>query len=418
MLGQRKINGWEKTFFNGKAYIQFGLKFNNSNDLKIAIEKIKKCTAGFYHSTDGDNMYRFKDDPIVYKLPNNITNLTDLCNYMYQNHTRPLDQTLASIGANNDSLVLNINHMACDGGYIKNLFEYLKTDKIIDKIPSIIPLDEVFKNEIKSYKGELPPVPPFDFDVTRVFPKHKEDLHYTGTTKMVDLQSNEKEFMTYKLNGRIKNLTDYYWANYILGLSAYNNKFDKAGIITCINTRQFLKKDSIDYANNFSQIRVRAPHITVDDTVGELMKQMRNDFNERVKRGEMWAGLKAMKISHLNPAQTEKPNEKDIGCSGDLSLIGTFDPENKFKDVWVNFHMSENELKHFTGYLSFSVIRNGVNTIYGKFRTGTNYFSEKDAEIVGNSIQYGMKTIHPQMKIAEALDILKDYQKKKEISLE
>lgn len=253
----------------------------------------------------------------------------------------------------------------------------------------------------------MPPLIAYDTEVTRVFPKNKTDLHYSGITKQFDFESDATEFMTYKINGKIKNITDYYLANVVLGFSAYNNKFDKIGVLTCIDTRQFLKKSSLNYTNNFSHIRVRIPSIPVNNTVGELMKLMRNDFNERVKRGEMFSALKAMKENYFKQSDTEK---KDIGCVCDLSLIGTFDLGNKFKDAWVDYHINAEEIKNSVGFLSFSVIKNGVNTIYGKFRTATTYFSEKDAKIVGSLIIHGMKTIHPQMKISDALSMLKDYQ--------
>lgn len=417
MLNRRKLFGWEKTFFNAKAFVQFAMKFKNPKDLEIAIPIIQKCTAGFSHATDGDYIYQIKPDSAVYKLPDNMS-AQDLCQVMYNNYTRPMDQTLASLGANKDTVVLNVNHMAGDGGFVKNLFEYVKANRSIDYKPTIIPIDKVFEKEIDGYNGELPPTQSFDTEVTRFFAKRKDLLHYTGATKMIDMKSDAREFMTYKLNGKLKNLTDYYWANIVLGFAAYNNKFDQCGVVTCINTRQFLKNPyDFNFANNFSQIRVMAKDITKNNTVAEMMKHMRNDFQRRVKNGEQYSGLKAVKMSYIAPNDIEK-EKKYIGNAVDLSLIGTFDLGNKFDDVWVDFKMNEDEIKHLNGYLSFSIIKNGINNIYGRFRTATSYLSEKEAKVVGNSIEYGMKVIHPQMKIGEALDVIKDYQIKLETSLE
>ncbi|EAY07124.1 hypothetical protein TVAG_342880 [Trichomonas vaginalis G3] len=406
MLNKRPLIGWEKLFTSGKAYLQFALSFKNPNDIEKTIIKMNRVVSGLHHATDGKYLYKTLEKTPVYKLPDDHKSLPELCDYMYNNFTRPKELALASIGANKDTVVLNVNHLACDGMFLRNLFDYLNQDgNESQSATSIISSDDIFDKEIKNYNGFMPPFAGNDSDLTRINPQNPFELHYSATTTMTEVHTDTKDLMTYKLNGKVKNLTDYYWANVVLAISAFNNKFDKCGLNTCINLRRFLNKSDFNIANCFSHIRVIA-NVTKDDTVDTLMRKMRADFNERVSKGEHFAALKAAQ-SQSNKSSQLAPVP---GIPFSLSLIGQFDlDKGKFKDAWGNLKILEDGL-NLVGFLGYSIKKNGVNTISGRLRTASSHFGDGDARIFGNSIMYGMQKVHPSMKIGEAFDMLRDYQ--------
>lgn len=210
MLAKRAAAGWEKVFFQSKMYIQLALQLIDPKDKYKILNKIDRVVAGLHHATDGENIYKTNTETPIYKLPDNPQNLSELCKNMFMEHTRPLDQALASVGANKDTIVLNINHAASDGMYIKNLFEYLKKDEEIDYIPTIIPTPTVFEKQIREYSSPIPNFFNVDPKLTRIYPSRQNEFHISGYVRTKYVDSNAKNFMTYKRNGRLKSLTDYY----------------------------------------------------------------------------------------------------------------------------------------------------------------------------------------------------------------
>lgn len=145
MLKIRPAIGWETFFISSRTYVQLGLTLNDKSQMPRMLEKINKVVSGLHHATDGKDIFKTNTPTPIYNLPENEKDLDKLCKFMYQEYTRPMDQALASIGVNSDNIVLNINHLAGDGGYLHHLFDYLKKDEEIDYIPSC---DTVFTDEI------------------------------------------------------------------------------------------------------------------------------------------------------------------------------------------------------------------------------------------------------------------------------
>lgn len=383
-------------------FIQLALQLKDPKDKYKLLNKIDRAVAGLHHATDGKYIYKTNTDTPLYKLPDDPQNLSQLCKIMSSKFSRPLDQALASLGANKDTIVLNINHAASDGMYIQHLFEYLKKDDEIDYVPTILPADTIFEKQIREYNGPIPDFFTVDPNLTRAYPSRQNELHISGYILTNGADTNAKNFMTYKRNGKLKSLTDYYWTNFIIATSAFNDKFDNCGVATCIDLRQFLLKYDFNIANCFSHISVAA-HATKDDTVEELMKRMRADFNLKVKQGTHIGELKALQMGN-----NSKPLLPGVGI--DISLIGSMKVEGPFNDVWVQPNLLDHGFAGVVTYFGFSVEKDGENIIHGRFRHSSSTCSDKEAEILVNSLHYGIENVFPSMKIGEAIDMMKDYQ--------
>lgn len=163
-----------------------------------------------------------------------------------------------------------------------------------------------------------------------------------------------------------------------------------------------MPKHDFNIANCFSHIST-STHATKDDTVEELMKRMRADFNIKVKQGLHIGELKAMQMSNSYPQILP-------GILLDISLIGCFKMEGPFKDVWVQPGVLDVGFAEVLPYFAFSVEKDGENIIHGRIRHSTTACSDIEAQILINSLHYGMENVFPSMKIGEAIDMLKDYQ--------
>lgn len=136
--------------------------------------------------------------------------------------------------------------------------------------------------------------------------------------------------MTYKLNGKLKNLTEYYWSSVILSSFAFNGKLGTTGLPTCIDMRQNLKKTSFSNGNCFSHVNIHA-NVKKDDTVDTLMKRMRQDFKFKFSQKEPIGEYKAM--SQVWVADSLSPGLVPI-----LSLNSSFKADGPFKDMWLGIH--------------------------------------------------------------------------------
>lgn len=402
MLERRPAVGWENFFINTKTYVQLALTLEDKSAMPKILNKMNKAVAALHHGTDGKDIFKTNGPTPIFNLPDNIKDLDVLNNIMYQKYTRPMDQALASIGTNSDTIILNINHLACDGGYIHNLFEYLKKDEEIDYVPSIIPVEKVFDEEIQKYNGEIPKYAVEDPKVTRIYPKDATNFHTTYGMLTNTVSSDAKDLMTYKLNGKIKNLTEYYWSSVILSVSAFNGKLETTGLPTCINMRQMLSKESFSYANCFSHVYVHAD-VTKDDTVDTLMKRLRNDFNFNFNRKIQVGELKAMKLGWTT-------NSNLPGMVPDLSLNGTFTINGPFKDMWLGLDSVDGGRANIICFIAFSKVKGDKNTVYGRLRHAPGDISDNESKTLLSSFHYGLENMSPNMKIAEAMDMLKDYQ--------
>ena len=401
-MSARPAVGWESHFIATKAYIQFALSISDKSFMPKLLNKIDKTVAALHYGTDGKQIFRTHGSTPIYKLPDNVTDLGQLNEIMYQKYTRPLDHALASIGTNKDTIVLNINHLAADGGYLHNLFEFLKTDEDINYIPSIIPTEKVFEKEINEYNGSLPLFPVADPSLTRAIPQDQLNYHTAYGMFTNNISIDAKTLMTSKINGKIKNLTEYYWASVILSVSAFNNKLKNTGIPTCINLRQYLNKSDFNIGNCFSHVIV-STHVTKDDDVKTLMDNLRQDFNNKYKLRTPIGELKSLKQGSLFQASVK-------GLVPDISLNGTFKMEKPFKDMRIDLGTIDGSNASILCFIGYSIVNGNQNTLFGKLRHPSGDISDNEAKTLLSSFHYGLQNISPIMKIGEVFDMLRDHQ--------
>ncbi|EAX91251.1 hypothetical protein TVAG_162730 [Trichomonas vaginalis G3] len=378
------------------------MKLNDTKDVPKIIKKLDKSVAGLHHATDGKNIFRTTGKTPIANLPDDVTDLKKLSEIMSERYTRPSSQSLASIGANKDTVILNLNHLAGDGMFLQNLFTQLKSDKELDYEPTIIPDEEVLSDNIKAYTGGASKFASVDPDITRIRTKSPNELHISTKVASKFVSSHAKDLMTFKVNKRLKNMTEYYWINWILACSTLEGKINKCGVATCINLRPFAKNVNLSVTSCFSHVNATAIP-KPDMTVGDIMKELRNSFEENVKKGTQYGEFKA--IYNGFPPWSQ---EMDLGI--DISLIGKFKMEGPFKDLFVSFKVNDYGLAGFSSYFGYSVEKKDEHVFRGTVRHSTTMLSDLEAQLLANSVHFGLENVAPNMLLDEALDLVKDYQ--------
>lgn len=390
-----------------RSMLQFGVRISNKQTLDSSLENLIKWVPALHVSTDDKFFYRSNNKIPVFDIPKFDT-LDENLKYMASEHSLPLDQALASIGANDEYIVLNINHGTADGGYLMFLFDALKKGKVDCEIPVFFDARyDVFRKDI--HKMNL-----LNGEFTKLMPRDLSKLHYFAKAKAAKATSNVTDFMCYnektkKCNG----LTDAMWADMILCAAAYNNKFDVMGVGTCIDSRPFCTRNDLATGNMFSYLTVFAKDVTYDTTIEELCRKLRANFNYQYKNkhnlGALYNDLDAEKnLPKCHPLA--RPTGK--GAVLELSKMGSFKLEGDFEDVGMSLTMRSDQCPGVMGLLSYGVVGKGMNKLITKNRYCSQNLSDSDANIFTKSLHFALENIPNYLSCGSAIERIQAFQEK------
>ncbi|KAH0788072.1 hypothetical protein GPJ56_007903 [Histomonas meleagridis] len=405
MLQGRPLVAWESYFVGAKVYLQMALKCKDASLVEPTLQKMSKCVLGLHSKIVGNNkMLTQKQEVPVCAIPDNL-NLVDACQYMYDNHTRPMDQTLATLGANKDTIVLNASHIVADGAYLLYLFNALRYDSKLNIPNEITPVDIAFRDQIQSstVRSKFNITDP---DLARYNSKDPTFLNLCDVSHQNVLQSSIKDFKCYS-NGKVHGLTDSLWANILLTIAAINGDFDHRAISTTINLRPYREFVDFGIACAFSSLTVTAD-ADKNTTVGEFMKRLRSNFTTQINAGNHFGYLKGIENGISNDGIDEL-----TGAALELSHVGRFQVGGPFSDVSIGCTTKHQSIYGLYSFVSYSVEdENGRNDLVSKIRHDPCQVTDEDAFLYGRTIHHALKTIDPKIKCGDAIEILKEYYKK------
>lgn len=207
-----------------------------------------------------------------------------------------------------------------------------------------------------------------------------------------------------KTKNKVSNLTEALWTSYILAVSAYNDRFDKTGIVTCIDMRRFLPSHMIgwDICNQYSSINVSANNFDDNSTVKELGSKMRECLNERIERGHHYSFLKSL---------TSIPDGESIkGIGLELSNIGPMKISGPITDLFFKSSVSDKSTDPLISHSSYSVKTPDKNILHGMFRYKSSIIDDKTANIISKSVEYILKNINVNTSVKESIKMVQEFQ--------
>lgn len=400
----RKAIGWEKNFFGNKTFLQFALKVKDTKYVMPVVQKAINSVVGFHVCTENDMIYPIKEKTPVFKLPDNFKYLNEACFYMHEKHTRPLNQALASIGANSDTIVLNVSHAASDARYFANLLEVLKSDAKINTPEMIESVDDAFKTEIKEYNDALPIFNAVNPQLTRIHPKDKTytSMHYVS--HLTTAVSNCENIKCYNKSTKLLHrYSENVWSSVILAASAFSGNLSKIGVGTYIDLRPFIKNPGMQHCNIISSILVSA-NVTKDMKLGEFMTALRNDFQTKLDKKEHFGYLKAMQINGTHHKGTMP------GVGIDMSSIGVLRLGGPFVDAWFGLLQRGDRSQGSCSYLNFTITDGLKSQLVGRIRHSPFSLSDREAEVYVKSVHYALESFVPDITVGRALDEIIEYQ--------
>ena len=381
--------------------LQLVLKFDDTSKIEETIDKLSKNVLAFHLKTDEYHFYKQKSNITPVKIIES-DNLPDLATYMYENHSPDFSKTLATLGYNSNTLVLNIAHLVADGGYLHQIVDLIlsDSDKLNTKLEFPDNIEENFINQINSKYIDQCKYIFTDPEIIRINadkpknPSNKYAKHCYINTPVENLKCFSKK------SKRVSGLTEVLWTSYILSASAMNKKINNTGIATCIDMRNYFnqinKTNSLSVCNHYSNI-TPCSNISPSMTVGELGKQMRKDFNDKIKKGHHYSFLKSL----------VPPEAKAIpGIGLELSNIGRFQIKSPLKDLFLKSSVFDQFCDPLISHSSFSVDTGVKNTLHGMFRFKPSAIKEETVRELASKVKFSLQNISNDMTVAESISLI------------
>ena len=397
----RQQNCFERVFTNGYTSVQLALKLKNpSKDLIPILKNLEQNVIGLHTRIINDMLYYDDSKSPIYTLPNGKS-LEECCYYTAKHYMRPTSQALGSLAANDDTIVINLNHAASDGGYLARLYSYLKDGKDISCPKYIRNIEEELEEEMSRSKL-LPYTLLTNPHLTRMV-SHDKLMYTNAHNNSAQGQSKLSNLKIYNdQTGKVKGLTEAFVVNQIFAASAFNGTFDKKGVNINIDIRPFMKNPDFCLTNAYSYSPIYCDDVTKETTVEEFMKLVRERLNEKIKNREFFSTMETSRRF------ADKKMPQDIVI--DFSNIGQFEVGGLFADVWPCVTRAGSTAKPQICFFTFSVKDKNKNNLYSRVRYSKFNFSENEADLITKSVHYGLENIPLNVTCGKALDIMKEYQ--------
>ena len=392
MIGSKTlaVNPFEKASLLAGVYLQLTLKVK-PNQVNEIVNEISKKAVGCRTLFDGEKYVYTPEKCPIFKIPDNFPNLEETHLYVSKHHTIPESQRLASICYNHDTVVLNTNHAASDGGYLKMLTNYLSGHET-PKDPHYYlfeSLNDIYAEKFKKVKLE-----DWDQSSTKVRSQHLKQDKVTAYYAPIEVPLNHT--VNY-INGRCKGMTDLLWSSMILSISAYNGEFTNAKICNATDGRREIENPDWRHVNVNSVVSLEAKNLTQFDTIGEMGRRLRRDLQRKLESSAVLSSLKGF-AEGASFASLDYPSI----C---LSNIGILKTGNAITDANISVSVKYQSPEPGSLILHCNCVDDKV--FRGRVYCSPCVMKEKDNYAVGAAISHCMTHFNNDMIIKDAIQELR-----------
>ncbi|OHT13759.1 hypothetical protein TRFO_43267 [Tritrichomonas foetus] len=403
----RQIRHYETYFLNASHNVQMAIQLADPKYVPIFIEKLIKSCSGFHLKTDMKNLIYNGNNVEITALPHSISSTNDAVNWAVDYNSPHFDQSLATISANDSIIVINSNHLCCDGGFLKYILSHFNQDSQAAMFPRMI--DDIFGEQMK----RSPPASTHfeNSDTLSRIPwednkRENPELNETTWTKQIYLihpASHLKCFNkdTQKMHG----LTESLWTGLSLTLSAMGNTFNgTVGSNTCVNLRQLLDQNSIDLSisNGYTRMNILAHNTKLNEKLSSVYRKLRKDFETKKENGSFFTALK------LN--MNGFPSDPNPGSFGQVTNIGPLKIVYPISDFSIRQSVFCRAAERCFSLLSYSKIDKSRNDVILNLRYAPTVTSLSTASKVAKSVEFFLTQIDENTSVGDALTQLKDFQ--------
>lgn len=381
---------------------EFAFEVSHPKYIPEYIDRIQKIMLGFHVCTDGTNLIQKHkvEDPI--KLPD-VNSLMEACDWL-GNNLHPYDKSIATIAANDRFIVLCSNHLSADGGLLAKMCQMIQDPNFTPpKLPTFPePFEHTFAEHFKRTDTNFEYFNPSELTSYRskdgLIPENIERF-----ARFSSFKEDIKNFQCYDhKTKKCHGITESSWNALTLSMNALAGKLDKIGCVTCTDLRYAINP-GIQHQNTFAFITPCAP-VSPYQTVEELGKLMRNDFEMKKARGDP--------IANFSP-HFKRDYPEAQSATAEVSLMPPFHIRKPIVDAYGQI-LSQDIRETSVAFLGFSVLNDDTqqHTYYGRFRSSRQYLNDYDAHTLIKSIHHFLVNIPSSVTVKEAYDELRRFQSK------
>lgn len=462
----KRITPFEiEQFINGNnAVLTF--VFDDKKDVQDYVEKFKDEIIGLNLRIKGDLIVQKKREDIkVHKIPDSTSfeSIQTLTKWAAIKYPPRLYRELGTISANDDTIVLNINHGVCDGSYITGIARHILDNSSKPKTYMPITFDEEFSEELKERSLKPPKFYRNDKNNTifRNFgmKKSEKDIFFddkfdaktiscyktkkqeyidltasivTGYSLAVSALDNKKEIrnlggsivanmrsiLKYKKNNQVKNMiksgTNQDKSNNVISDSSCLNddaNFNDINFGDGLCFESNLISKSIDPITlnhtNFFTIIPFTTEVTPDTKINDCYQMLNKSRDDRFNN----------KIEDLfdfrNSIDFTNPKNIDDGimlCFNNLGALPVVEP---VKDIYLYNQFYRGALSQAIPMMSYVIIdeKRNRHEFHSQVRYQCNGLTGKQIEVLSKSLKLYLQMVNPFNTISEIFNELKEFQK-------
>lgn len=389
--------------------MQFSIEFEKPSDTERAVDEIIKCMNSFRIRTNYLSLISTNNTPTIHKIPSGLSTLKDVNEWFFKTHREKLTKAFGSIARDDHRIVVNSSHICNDGVFMAKLIEHLSHPELYGTRNAL----HIPRSGIQDFKHKVFADPDYpdvhvsgsDVLISRIHQKHK-DKRSKYNIDMIEMPISS--FAGYhKEDDQIHNLSEIIWTTMALANAAHNNgNLTGFGISSVLDLRRILYNDehkALDIQNYITSIPVYG-FPTLDMTIGDLSKQMREDFNFKLKNKYYFGHLKSVHNAVFKFWKTREP----AGLGIEMSSIGPIRIQRPVKDFCMTLNFPDNQQLTSASLMNYTVINETTQTkrFVGQFQYQTSEVSERDANAYLKAVKYGFENFNNSIPIKQAIDEL------------
>ncbi|OHS94532.1 hypothetical protein TRFO_39301 [Tritrichomonas foetus] len=356
---------WRK--FN--SFLQFGLEFDTSSAVDQALEYFSKSVIGLRTRWTETAIESGMNEIQIHKLPRHFDLLQDAAKYTFQHFTPNFSDAVGSIAYNDRQVVLNVAHLASDGGYFRFLIENF--GKIPKNLPPFkVENEDAFKDLIDKsptdVKGNL-----IDENLTRVFSHDEKNINHLEYDQYLTKYWKPSDFkFDYNPKTRApQKLTEKtYLANFFAACAQERHLMNSFGMNTVVDLRKWLSVPvNFDHLSMIAFISPYIKNVTPDMNLSQFAQIMRKSLNDKLARHEQFGIFHSPQNGKIIP-----------GNYFEISNIGPIKIKKPITNLWISMEMKAYE-RYTIANMGFSVDDGQQNNLVTRFRWNPHTLSPDEA---------------------------------------
>ncbi|KAK8847007.1 hypothetical protein M9Y10_019581 [Tritrichomonas musculus] len=423
-ITKRKMNETERLFANEQLH-----RFNNIYCIEVEdpkympeiFRKVFNATQGLFIKSDGTNLVYNNQTPesiTIHKIPKNLTNLYNVCDWIYNNFTPNADYALASIAADETRVCVNVNHAVNDGDYCFNVLSDIQDPSKDHMFKDIAPMTGDPLTDPNVLKERFDDFLKNKSEYEKKWPKFQNgDMTFLNTQEVVTLPDTYKLFpprLQYEMpdsglsphiyhakTGKTDHMSEYLWTGLALAVNAKNRKWGPIGVQSCYDLRRLAKHFDHHFGNAFTDFALCVQHPLPGMTIGEINQKFRDNFT--ILNNSDWICKEYLdKVDRL----------RDYCPVAHVSNVGPIKFHSPIKDFTLTVAGKEEGLRPFLQTTAYSKIKTDgdMDQLVLYMRYSPAWLSNKSAKDIFDTWVYFLKTADPSKKAGDVLDELIHFQ--------